>query len=109
VFALSVAREEQSLRAALGELGTTQRVVVKDAAALVAESPALVRSLRERPLRVAHGDFKLRDGRSWLTRLFSGRSRPKNEEERMTAALAALERGASVDELAELVGSRDGE
>ena len=109
VFALSAAREKHALRAALAELGTTQRVVVKDAAALVAESPALVRSLREHPLRVARGDFALRDGRSWLSRLFGARSRPKSEEERMTAALAALERGASVDELAELVGSQDGE
>lgn len=109
LFALSAAREEHSLRAALGELGTTQRVFVKDAAALVAESPALVRSLRERPSRVACGDFALRDGRSFLARLFGGRSRPKSEEARLSAALAALERGASVDELAELVGPRDGE
>jgi hypothetical protein len=109
LFALSVAREEHSLRAALGELGTTQRVFVKDAAVLVSESPALVRSLRERPARVACGDFQLRDGRSLLARLFGGRSRPKSETERMDAALAALERGASVDELAELVGPRDGE
>ena len=108
-FALSVAREQHSLRKALGELGTTQRVVVKDAAALVAESPALVRSLREQPLRVSRGDFTLRDGRSWLARLFGARSRPKSEEARLAAALAALERGASVDELAELVGSQDGE
>jgi len=109
LFALSVAREEHSLRAALGELGTTQRALVKDAAALVAESPTLVRLLRESPTRVAFGDFKLRDGRPFWSRLFGGKRRPKSEEERLSAALAALERGASVDELAELVSPGDGE
>jgi hypothetical protein len=108
-FALSVAREQHSMRAALAELGTTQRVLVKDAALLAEESPTLVRSLREAPARVACGNFALRDGRSWLGRLFGNRSRPKSEEARMAAALAALERGASVDELAELVGPLDGE
>jgi hypothetical protein len=109
VFALSVAREEHSLRAALAELGTTQRVLVKHAALLVSESPALVRALRENPARVACGNFALRDGRSWFGGLFKSRPRPQSEEARLSAALAALERGASVDELAELVGPRDGE
>lgn len=109
LFALAVAREKQSLRAALGELGTTQRAFVKDAAALVAESPGVVKALRDSPTRVASGDFKLRDGRSLFARLFSRPSRPKNEEQRLSAALAALERGASVDELAELVGPADGQ
>jgi hypothetical protein len=108
LFALSVAREQHSLRAALGELGTTQRVVVKDAAALVAECPGLVKLLRENPARAAHGEFKLRDGRSLWSRLFGGGSKPKSEEARLAAALVALERGASVDELAELVGPADG-
>lgn len=109
LFAFAVAREKQSLRAALGELGTTQRAFVKDAASLVAESPGVVEALRESPTRVAAGDFKLRDGRSLFARLFGRSSRPKNEEERLSAALAALERGASVEELAELVGPADGE
>jgi hypothetical protein len=108
LFALSAAREGHSLRAALGELGTTQRVVVKDAAALVAECTGLVTLLRENPARAARGDFRLRDGRSLLSRLFGARSKPKSEEARLTAAMAALERGASVDELAELVGPADG-
>ncbi len=109
LFAFAAAREKQSLRAALAELGTTQRAFVKDAANLVAESPGLVKALRDSPTRVASGDFKLRDGRSLFARLFSRSSRPKSEEERLSAALAALERGASVDELAELVGPADGE
>jgi hypothetical protein len=109
VFALSVAREKHALKSALAELATTQRVLVKEAAALVAESPALVRALQGDPARVARGDFALRDGRSLLGRLFGGRSRPKSEEARVAAALAALERGASVDELAELVGPPGGE
>jgi hypothetical protein len=109
LFALAVAREEHSLRAAIAELGTTQRAFVKDAALLVAESPTLVRTLRDAPARVAAGDFKLRDGRSLLARLFVRRPRKQSEEARLTAALAALERGASVDELAELVSPADGE
>lgn len=109
LFAFAVARERQPLRAALGELGTTQRAFVKAAAALAAESPGVVKALREAPTRVAAGDFKLRDGRSVFARLFSRSSRPRNEEERLSAALAALERGASVDELAELVTPADGE
>ncbi|HTQ02708.1 MAG TPA: hypothetical protein VMI54_02585 [Polyangiaceae bacterium] len=109
LFAFAAAREKHSLRAALGELGTTQRAFVKDAAALVAESPGVVKALRESPTRVASGDFKLRDGRSLFARLFSRSTRPQSENERLTAALAALERGASVDELAELVGPADGE
>jgi hypothetical protein len=108
LFALSAAREGHSLRAALGELGTTQRVVVKDAAALVAECPGLVTLLRESPARAARGDFRLRDGRSAWSRLFGAKKKPANEAARLDAALAALERGASVDELAELVGSADG-
>ena len=109
LFALSAAREEHSLRAALTELGTTQRALVKDAAALVAESPTLVRLLRDSPTRVAFGAWKLRDGRPLWSRWFGKSKRPKSEEERLSAALAALERGASVDELADLVSPADGE
>ncbi|HEV8550710.1 MAG TPA: hypothetical protein VGQ57_16810 [Polyangiaceae bacterium] len=109
LFALSVAREGHSLRSALGELGTTQRAVVKAAAGIVADSVSLVRLLKETPERVARGDFRLREGGSFFGKLFARRSRPKSENERLEAALAALERGASVDELASLVGPADGE
>jgi hypothetical protein len=109
LFALAAAREEHSLRAAFAELGTTQRALVKDAALAVDESPTLVQLLRESPSRVACGNFPFKDGRSLWSRLFRSKKRPASEEERLSAALAALERGASVDELAELVGPADGE
>jgi len=102
LFALSVAREGHSLRAALAELGTTQRALVKEAATLAAESRTLVRLLKDNPARVARGDFRLREGGSLWSRLFA--RRPQTKEARLDAALAALENGASVDELAELVG-----
>jgi len=108
-FALSVAREKHSLGKALGELATTQRALVKEAVALVAESPTLVRLLREDPARAARGDFRLRDRGPFWSKLFGRRARPQGKEARLEAALSALERGASVDELAELVGPADGE
>jgi hypothetical protein len=104
LFALSVAREGHPLRAALAELGTTQRALVKSAAAVVSESPGLVELLKKNPARAARGDFRLRDGRSLVSRLFQ-RSRPKSEDERLTDALGALESGASVDEVADLLGA----
>jgi hypothetical protein len=59
--------------------------------------------LREQPERVARGDFKLRDGGSIFTRLF-GKKQPKTASDREAAALRALERGASLDEVEALVG-----
>jgi hypothetical protein len=108
-FALSVAREKHALGAALAELGTTQRALVKEAAALVAESPTLVRLLRDDPARAARGDFRLRDRGPFWSRWLGRRARPQGEAARLDAALSALERGASVDELARLVGPADGE
>jgi hypothetical protein len=108
LFALSAAREKHPLREALGELAATQRAAVKDAALVVDECPGLVKLLREEPGRAAQGQFKLRDGRSLWSRMF-GRSKPKSEADRIEDALAALERGASVDELHRLVGPADGE
>jgi hypothetical protein len=104
LFALSAARESHSLRDALAELGTTQRALVKSASVVVSESPGLVELLRTSPLRAARGDFRLRDGRSIFSRLFQ-RSRQKTEDERLTAALGALENGASVDEVADMLGA----
>jgi hypothetical protein len=98
-FALSVAREEHALGTALAELGTTQRALVKEAAALVAESPTLVRLLRDDPARAARGDFELRDRGPFWSRWFGRRARPHDETARLEAALSALERGASVEEL----------
>jgi hypothetical protein len=105
LFALFLAREGHPAKAALAELGTTQRAVLKEACALLDESPGLVALLQKNPERVARGDFSLRDGGSFLSKLF-GRSKPKavSAAEREAAALSALERGASVDELEDLLG-----
>jgi hypothetical protein len=104
VFALSLAREQHSTKAALAELGTTQRALVREALALLDESPGLVRLLREDPERVARGDFRLRDRGSFLSRFFGKKQAPASAADREALALKALERGASVDEIAELVG-----
>jgi hypothetical protein len=106
LFALFLAREGHDLGDALAELGTTQRAVVKQAWEIVGESPGLVEHLRKNPERVARGNFSLRDGGSFLSKLF-GRSKHRAESpaEREAAALSALERGASVEELEDLLGS----
>lgn len=104
IFALSAAREGHSVRDALAELGTTQRALVKSAWAVVEESPGLVEMLKKSPLRAARGDFRLRDGSSIFSRLFK-RPRKKTEDERLTEALGALENGASVDEVADMLGA----
>jgi hypothetical protein len=103
LFALSTAREDHSVRAALAELGTTQRSLVRDAWSVVSESPGLVAALKEHPRRVARGHFRLREGRSILSRLFGRAPRKKDAHDRVTDALGALERGASVDEVAALL------
>jgi hypothetical protein len=104
IFALSAAREGHSVRDALAELGTTQRALVKSAWAVVEESPGLVEMLKKSPLRAARGDFRLHDGSSIFSRLFK-RPRKKTEDERLTDALGALENGASVDEVADMLGA----
>jgi len=103
LFALAAAREGQSLRAALGELATTQRALVREAGSVMDESPELVETLRSHPKRVARGAFRLRDGRSLLGRLFQRKARKKSSDERVSDAIGALERGASVDEVAALL------
>jgi hypothetical protein len=106
LFALFLAREDQPLKAALAELGTTQRAAVREAWTFIEESPELVARLRENPERVARGNFSLRDGGSFFSKLFGRAKRPAapSESEREAAALSALERGASVEELEDLIG-----
>ncbi|HEX6764884.1 MAG TPA: hypothetical protein VF103_05385, partial [Polyangiaceae bacterium] len=106
LFTLFLAREGHALKNALAELGTTQRAVVKAAWVLLDESPSFVALLKKHPERVARGDFSLRDGRSLFSKLF-GRAKRSNgatSAEREAAALSALEHGASVDELEDLLG-----
>jgi hypothetical protein len=100
LFCLFLAREKLSPRAARAELGATQRAVVDGAWLVVDESPTLATALQNDLDRVIAGRFLLRDGGSWLGRLFGKGKRANREDE----ALAALERGASVDEVAALLG-----
>ncbi len=106
LFALFLAREEQPLKPALAELGATQRAAVREAWTFIEESPGLVRQLQENPKRVARGNFSLGDGGSFLSKLLgrNKRSAAPSESDREAAALRALERGASVEELEDLVG-----
>jgi hypothetical protein len=105
-FALFLAREEQSAKNALSELAATQRAALKEALLVVDECPSLVTLLKKDPDRVGRGDFSLRDGGSFLSRLFGRgkRASQTSAEEREAAALTALERGASVEELEDLLG-----
>jgi hypothetical protein len=108
LLALFVAREEQPFKVALAELGTTQRAVFREAWALVEECPGLVELLKKNPGRVARGEFSLRDGGSFFSRFF-GRAKRRDatrDAEREAAALAALEHGASVEELEALLGPK---
>lgn len=103
-FALFVAAEGHKLRPALAQLAVTQRTVVDEAWVVAQSNPALVERLKTAPERVARGDFKLGEARSWLSRLFSGKKSQKPAD-RDLAALEALERGESLDEVASLLGA----
>lgn len=103
LLAFSLAREGHPAKDALAEVATTQRALLREAVALVEESPGLVRLLKEEPRRVARGDFRLRDKGSFLSRWFGKKPARASSADREALALAALERGASVDELADLV------
>ncbi|HWA72822.1 MAG TPA: hypothetical protein VG937_10825 [Polyangiaceae bacterium] len=105
-FALFVATEGHKMRPALAELAVTQRAVVDEAWALVQSNRALIERLKTDPERVARGDFKLGEARSWLSRLFSGNGEQRAKSaDRDLAALEALERGESLDEVASLLGA----
>lgn len=96
-FALSVALDGHKLRPALAELSLTQRGLVEEAWSLVESNRDLVEKLRRSPGRVASGDFRLGEARSWLSRLFSGKKRTKDVDE---AALEALLGGENLDAVA---------
>ncbi len=98
---LFLAREQLSPKLARAELAPTQAELVGQAWEIVAHSPSLIEGLRVHPARVAAGRFTLRDGGSWLGRLFGKRASSRSREDQ---ALAALERGASVEEVATLLG-----
>jgi hypothetical protein len=100
-FALFLAREGFKPKQARAELGVTQRAALGQAWDLVSASKSLVEGLQRRPERVAAGRFRMDDSGSWLSRIFSRSARPAD---RQSEALEALERGASADEVAALLG-----
>jgi hypothetical protein len=104
-FALFVASEGHKLRPALAQLAVTQRAVVDEAWAVVKSNGALVERLKASPERIAKGDFKLGEARSWLARLFSGEQRKPAQNPEL-AALEALERGDDLDDIASLLGAQ---
>jgi hypothetical protein len=103
-FALFVATEGHKLRPALAELAVTQRAVVDEAWALAQSNRALVERLKSAPERVARGDFKLGEARSWILRLFGGEKK-RAKGDRNLEAFEALERGDNLDEVASLLGA----
>lgn len=103
-LALFLACEGHKPRAAVGELSTTQRAVFDDAWALVSSNRSLIESLRSRPDRVKEGRFELGEARSWLARLFAGKKAAPPAAPELVA-LAALERGESVENVAALLGT----
>ena len=103
-LALFIAYEGHKLRSALGQLAPTQRELLNEAWALVDSNRALVADLRNRPERVKSGRVELTRARSWLARLFSGKSQKKGKDAN-ELALSALERGESLDNVAALLES----
>jgi hypothetical protein len=98
-FALSVAMDGHRIKPALAELSLTQRALVDEAWVLVESNRALVDKLTRAPGRVVSGDFRLGEARSWFSRLFAGKKRPKNVDD---AALEALLDGENLDQVAAL-------
>lgn len=99
-LALFIEFEKAKPRAALAELSTTQRALFDEALAVVRSNRSIVDELRMRPDRVKEGRFELGEARSLFARWFSGKKRAPRDLE--SAALGALERGESVEQIAAL-------
>jgi len=95
VLALSAAVSEQTLSKVSKHLSATQQEAFAEATAWADSNPAVVRSLRADPARVARGEFQLRETSSWLGRWLGGKLRraPTAESattiEELEAALTA--------------------
>jgi hypothetical protein len=100
-LALFLAREGLRPKDARAELGVTQRAALGQAWDIVSGSKSLVDGLQHHLDRVENGRFRMDDAGSWLSRWFSKNERPAD---RQAQALEALERGASADEVAALLG-----
>jgi len=100
-FALFVAVEQKSTSDARAELAATQKEAFDEAWALVQSNRAFVERLSADPASVARGAGELREARSWLARVLGFGNRRQRDP--ATAALEALERGESLDGIAELL------
>lgn len=94
--ALFAATQRHPLRGAERAASPTQRELLVAAGDLVASNPDLVSALAERPAIVAAAPPQLVAARPLLVRWFTRRKRPES-------ARAALDRGASLEELEALV------
>ncbi|MBX3184358.1 MAG: hypothetical protein KF915_17145 [Polyangiaceae bacterium] len=85
------------LRAALGELSTTQRATLKQASELLTSNPRVTELLRSAPEALVRGDFQLEDARPWLARVLARRrhSEPETLEEMEALVMAAGPRGSA--------------
>jgi len=101
-FALFLAIEDKRPGDARAELSTTQKAAFDEAWALVQSNRAFVERLSNDPSAVASGAGELREARSWLARVLGIGNRRK-QKDAATAALEALERGESLDGIAELL------
>jgi hypothetical protein len=101
-LALFAGHAGHSLRSALKQVGTTQQALLGDAKALVDSNQKLTLALKDRPERVAGGDFALEESRPWLLRVFGGRSqKPRGE----TGGLDSLGADASLEEVESLLAT----
>lgn len=83
------ARSKRWRRAALAELSTTQKALVRDALALVDSNGELLAQLQSDPRRVAGGKFELSEAKPWLARVL-GKS--KRSEQRVPESPEDFER-----------------
>jgi hypothetical protein len=97
---LFATRGGHPIRAALRELGTTQRAVVREARGWVESNRELTELLREQPGRLASGDFQLADPQPWLLRLI-GRKKPSQVKLDPTEALL----GGNLDEIESMMAT----
>jgi hypothetical protein len=88
VAALFVEVGGHSIRKALSAAGTTQRAVLSEAHSWVKSNPALVKALRNDPVRVAAGNFRLEDEKPWLFRIFKRESAADEPPRDLVAAKA---------------------
>lgn len=99
-FALFVERGAHPTRAALRELGTTQRALASQAFAWARANREPLALLRTAPAALLEAPLALRSPRPWLARLLEGRAKP-SEDLDLETALAATELDGALTRLPE--------